>query len=56
MAGLVGSSDPGIDIVVRYLAFNIGKHPRLVVIIEQGFIYIYSLYISSNCALVVGID
>ncbi len=56
MAGLVGSSNLGVGIAVRHLAFDIGKHSRLVVIVEQGLIYIYLLYISSNRALVVEID
>ncbi len=56
MAGLVGSSDPGTGIAVRHLAFDIGKHPRLVVIAGQGLVYMCLLYISSNRALVVGID
>ncbi len=56
MAGLVGSSDLGIGIAVRHLAFNIGKHPRPVVIVGQGLVYTRSLYISSDCALIVGTD
>jgi hypothetical protein len=56
LAGLTGSSDPGIGIAVGYLAFDVGKYPGLIVIAGQGLVRIRSLYMSGDRALIVGTD
>jgi len=56
LAGLIGSGDPGIGIVVGYLALDVSEHPRLIVIAGQGLVRMRSLYMSGDRALIVGTD